>query len=43
MGLFKSLGSISDIEPTPTIGVKFTTIEYTLDSFLNKIEDIRLL
>ena len=39
MGFFKSLDNIQpEIENTP-IGVNFSTVEYTFDSFLKKIED----
>ena len=38
MGFFKSLDEITEIEDAP-IGVKFSTVEYTFDSFLEKIED----
>lgn len=38
MGIFPSLESVQDIDSAP-IGVKFTTLEYTLDSFLQKLCD----
>ena len=39
MSIFKSLDSIeTNIESTP-VGAKFSTIEYSFDSFLKKIED----
>lgn len=41
MGLFKSLDGISDMPSTP-VGVKFTTIEYTFDSFLEKLNNDEL-
>lgn len=36
MGIFNSLDSVTPTESTP-VGVKFTTVEYTFDSFLEKI------
>lgn len=41
MGIFKSLESMQDIDSTP-IGVKFTTVEYTFDSFLQKLQNNEL-
>ena len=37
MSYFNSLDSIKDMESTP-IGVNFSTIEYTYDSFLKSLD-----